>query len=182
MHYLHSKMAFNEANVDNRLRFPIRGRVIVFTTSKVVEYLDDSLRHSYPLYSVDAMPSGKGLAFMVELNGFLTFDADCEVRITPELNPFKAIYYDPAAFSLVRPSDGISITSLRSQFVENMMDSYVEVTLGYSDGSTTTVVMYPLDQLNAASFNAAVQSTFRTGSVWRGPSHYPGFTSQHSDL
>lgn len=96
---------FNEANVDNRLRYPIRGRVIVFTTSLKVEFLEESLEYSYPLYSsAGPYPSAKALSFMVELDGFLTFDAGSQVKIT-ELSPYEKAFFDPSFFTVVSPAD-----------------------------------------------------------------------------
>lgn len=98
-------MAFNEANVDNRLRHLVRGRVIVFTTSEVVEFLQEDLRASYPLFYFGTIPSGMGAVFMVELNGYLTFDPSSYVKITKELAPYQAAYFDPSAYKLIIPAD-----------------------------------------------------------------------------
>lgn len=96
---------FNAANVNNRLRELVRGRVIVATTSKIVEFLDRKLKFSYPLYSVDQMPPGVMLTFCVEVDGFLTFDQDAEIKILPETAHFEKLHYDPTAFALVRTAD-----------------------------------------------------------------------------
>lgn len=130
---------FNELNVDNRLRYPVRGRVIVFTNSTSVEFLDNGLKRSFPLFSsAKAYPAGYGICFMVELDGYLTFDSKSHVRISNEFKPFEAVYFDPSAVQVVRPSD----TSI-SPYVVKGADTWT-TTVSPADGSVVlgSIVVY----------------------------------------
>jgi hypothetical protein len=166
--------SFNEANVDNRLRLYVRGRVIVFTTSRIVEYLTENEKESYPLYSQDYYQPGYGLSFMVELEGYLTFDADSFVKMR-ELSSFTAPYYEPTNWAVVKAAD---------PYVSVVTGLYIEYP--NPDGSAYTVlVSYSTQDGNGR--NAEMQAdrgltseqdwrkTFSTGSVWKGPSGYKGY-------
>lgn len=95
---------YNDVNIGDRLRKSVRGRVIVFTNSRVIEFLDEDLTQSIPLYSTDQIPERSGVVFSVELDGFLTFDGDAYVKIV-ELSPYVAPYFNPAAFAIVEVGD-----------------------------------------------------------------------------
>lgn len=94
---------YAEANI-NRLMRPICGRVLCWTNSKIIEFLNRDLTQSVPLYSRGSYSAGQGLAFSVELDGFLTFDKGSFVKVM-EVAPFKSVYFDPAAAAPVSIGD-----------------------------------------------------------------------------
>jgi len=183
-------MAFLDANVDNRLRERVRGRVIVATTSKIVEFLEDSLNFSYPLYSVVSIPDGYMLVFAVEVDGFLTFDKGSEVRISPELGAFERLQFDPTAFALVKAADPAGvIPAYRGKIIsrephaaryDDDLGDYVldKGTVYYekSPGVTATAVFQFAGQQDGGPGRAYFTNVFIPGELYKGDVGYPGFT------
>lgn len=153
----------------------MRGRVIVFTTSRYVEFVENSLKFSYPLYFNDSYGPGFGLSFMVELNGFLTFDPNSFVKISPELNPFRLAYYDPTAFSVVQVADPPSIRELSIYYNgPGRNDSYINVgfAAGYAPYSQRFNMYCQAPFYSQADFTAYVNKYFAKGSTWLGEFGY----------
>jgi hypothetical protein len=182
-------MLFNEANIDSRLRYLVRGRVIVFTTSKVVEFIEDHLKFSYPLYSVDSpYPAGMGLSFMVEVNGYLSFDKDSFVKITPEMSPFTALYYDPTAFAIVRAGDPYKahIDYVEAQggnpglgFTEDgrYKENRVFVTVKVNPTTQEPHYFIYKEAIGSYELTDLARQVFVNGSSYLGDDAYPGFTA-----
>lgn len=107
---------FNEANVSKRLRKLVRGRVLVFTTSKQIEFLTEDLSLSIPLFGREDNPYAPigGLTFQVELEGYLTFDEGSQIKIH-DLGPYTGGDFDPTKFVLTYPCDPFIPIITRSQ-------------------------------------------------------------------
>ena len=170
----------DQAIVLKRLRILVRGRVLVFSTSSYVEYLDEQLNRSLPLYSAAvAFPFGVGRSFCVELEGYLTFDEGSDTRVI-ELGPYKQFYYDPTAFALVSPPPIVFVPRIQSWRVASgsynspngLVTVYhpavtVEITKG-----VTEIWFVDYDEFTVAAANAIGVANFPVGSVWRGQYGY----------
>jgi hypothetical protein len=160
----------NDINIDNRLRFPVRGRVIVATTSRFVEFVDDALRNSYPLYAPGPIPEGKMLVFCVEVDGFLTFDVGSVVRILPETHEFQRLHYDPTAYAVIDTAD-----PFRPQLYGDVpygigyesAGPVLELYISNIDGTRTGVFFDFVDQ-SLAYESAQLQAIFIPGSYVKG--------------
>lgn len=165
---------FNESNVDNRLRHLVRGRVIVGTTSKVVELLQTDLERSCPLYSADVIPAGCMLVFSGEFNGFLTFDEGSEVRILADLGEYERTSFDPTAFSFVRTSDPyvpLIVNAYGGRYDNEggtLSEAYVSIQL-----TPTRVIEFSVTV--DAGTNAVMPADFYfpKGSAWPGRKNLP---------
>jgi hypothetical protein len=173
---------------NNRRRILVRGRVIVNTTSSIVEFMDESLKDSVSLYSFHNMQVGKVAVFMVEVNGYLTFDADSFVKLSDELGPFKQFYFDPLAYTLVarvEPYPGIInnpqiLTDAFGPVIGTTKQTRkvlvtVEIGVNLIKGFVFEVPEYttPTDLTNRA------RAMFVGGAPWKGTRAYPGFTPTH---
>ena len=114
---------FNEINLGNRLRHFVRGRVLVFTTSPTVEFIDEQLTQSLTLWgNIDQpLPVAAALTFSVELSGWLSFEPGSQVKIV-ELAPYNRGHYSPADFTIVYPPD---------PYLNKVLNSYPQ----YPDGN-----------------------------------------------
>ena len=169
-----------DVNLSKRLRIPVRGRVLVFTTSLYVEYVNKQMTQSFPLYS-GAIPYGFGfgLSFCVELDGFLTFDEASHNRIV-ELSPYKQFYYDPRASAVVSFAPIVFVPRIQSWRVASgsynspngLVTVYhpavtVEITKG-----VTEIWFVDYDEFTVAAANAIGVANFPVGSVWLGQYGY----------
>lgn len=182
-------MGFLDANVDNRHRALVRGRVIVATTSRVVEYLEESLKYSYPLYSVTTIPDGYLLVFCVELNGYLTFDRDSVVRISPEMPGVGYFCYEPTAFALVKTADPVAvippyqgkITGVPppvARYDDDIGDYTIDrgtVFYEKSPGVIATAVFTFPGQQDGGPGRAYFTDVFKVGDIYKGDNGYPNF-------
>jgi hypothetical protein len=165
---------FNEVNVDNRLRYPVRGRVIVSTTSRNIEFLENGLKFSHPLYSFDSIQEGYCAVFMLELNGFLTFEKDSFVKISPELAPYERAYFDPTAFAFVKPADPFqpTITGRQAEYPDGDTAYTFRVTAQVGINDTRFFELQHVDgRVTLQKFN----ETFIPGAEWLGVAKYPGW-------
>lgn len=168
---------FNEANVDNRSRHPVRGRVIVFTTSKVVEFLNKDLSVSIPLFShPDPYPEKCGLVFMVELDGLLTFDEGSFYRVSDELASYERAYFDPNGAAVVRSGDVFNETVIVGA-VYNYNDGICQVVVSYNSeaGRVDLIGQIVSPLTNVSDAHELVASTFVEGRPWKGKYGYPDF-------
>jgi hypothetical protein len=76
------------------------GRVLVFTNSELVEYLNEDKDISFPLFATNAFAEGRGVTFLIEMNGFLVVDRDCFVKIH-ETDPYVRTEIDQCKFLLL---------------------------------------------------------------------------------
>jgi hypothetical protein len=97
-------MAFSELNTLDRTLQAVRGRVVVFTNSTIVEFVNATLTRSIPLYSFGSYNTGQGLTFLVEVNGFLSFDVGSYFKII-EVGSYKEFHYAPNAWNIVTAAD-----------------------------------------------------------------------------
>jgi hypothetical protein len=179
-------MSFKDVNITKRLRYPVRGRVIVNTTSAIVEYVNDSLTQSVALYSFAAMPWGRLATFMVELDGFLTFDKDAYVQITPELNPFREVYFRPTEWALTNVGDEFpgTITSIAVVYepftpiitgsTRGVKKALIGVT--YAPGLVKNYIMSLPNYVVPTELGPKINFSFVTGAIWLGANAYAGWS------
>lgn len=130
-------MQFPNVSSDTRQRIRVRGRVLCFTTSLVVEYLEQNQKFSYPLYShAGPYPAGCGLTFQVEVSGYLTFDQDAQVKLI-ELDPYQRFDFDPSRFVVSAPAGYSCVVVSATISIGNSSEQcYFDVQYGLSvDGS-----------------------------------------------
>lgn len=181
-------MAFNEANVNSRLRHLVRGRVIIVTDSKVVEFLEESLMHSYPLFNFTDFTADKPLAvFLVEVNGFLTFDEGSFVKISQELDGYQRTWFDPTAFQYVRQADPVVAPAPsaiifdsfpHSSYYVDELTAFVvnQCTVKYNTGGVVREVVFEFTPVYQQDSLNKVKRIFPNDSVYLGDGGYPGFT------
>jgi hypothetical protein len=163
-------LMFNEANVSTRLRYPIGGRVLVFTTSIDVEYLTADYTRSIPLYWADGYASyqqGTGLTFMVEFeDGFLTFVEGSEVKIM-ELSPFRQADYNAQNFRITRPADPFieTITSVYLEYPNPDGTNYT-TQIGYSKQDGSTAYVEVASSANQALSQEVWEANWKVGDPW----------------
>lgn len=169
---------FNDANVKHRHRERVKGRVLVFTTSANVEFLETNMRFSYPLWPLQNSSGTNpdcGLTFVVELVGWLTFDEGAQVKIL-EVGPFVRAEYDPSAFALVRPADpSLSIIqSISPRNFNNDRFATCYVYLHQNNGSDLDVYV---TSANGPLFREEWEKLLPVGSEWLGVDGYNGALS-----
>lgn len=172
---------FNEANVKDRPRYYVRGRVLVFTSSCTVEFLDKDLTVSMPLYGRpdDKLRQDAGITFCVELDGFLTFEPASQVKII-ELSKFVRGDYDPGRFALTYPCDPfVPIVTFANIPYPNPDGSAYTVIVTFStlngNGQTVELMKYSPTGQGLLISQAEFESTFRVGQPYNPPASYRPF-------
>lgn len=179
---------FNAINIQNRLRYPVRGRVLVFTTSSKVEYLEESLRFSYVLFNFPGPLTGfQGYVFTVEMqDGYLTFDNESYVKLL-EVSTFRKYHFSPTDYTLLSTADPLppvpsfagDLNFIDSQtdanFNETCAACYFKVSYKNYDGTTN---LYAAQFSGPGGARLATQdcyNTFGHPDVFKGSDKYPGF-------
>ena len=177
---------FNECNLKGRSRYPVRGRVLVFTNSKKVEYVDNALTRSLPLYNFPNPNGSQGISFMCEFDGYLTFDANCHFRII-DVGPFEKAWYS-AEFQAVYPADPyqppILFTSVSGTPIYNPTTyqyAYTDV-LVYVTAESGLQEHYTLRRtaggLSYGPFSSELNAIFPGGTLFKGINAYGPFGYQ----
>lgn len=161
---------FNQANVSNRHCQSVKGRVLVWTTSLKIEYLTDDLTRSIPLYSRTSLLGGYGITFMVELDGFLTFDIGSFVRII-EVGPYEKPFFDASASTAVLISDTFPsfITSVTIHTSASNGD-VISVNITHRSaviGTFNTSLFRVAPQMPRAQVDPLLASTFVIGAQFK---------------
>ena len=176
-------MPFNQANVDNRLRYTIRGRVIIFTTSTHVEFLDHNLQTTIPIMYQNGLPPIYGMTLIIECDGILTFDVGSQVKII-DVGPYKRFeFVQNAAFPVAPPDPFIRKIVADAQFAwmvqatnaANQVTSlYILVTSATGNVNVRFFVQTPFSVAagTEAANLAKLKAIFVPGSVYKGPAGY----------
>lgn len=177
-------MAFAQANIENRLRYPIRGRVLGFTDSTHIEFLDSKLKYSYPLWSyndgVSPFPAGQGVAFCLELDGFLTFAPGSEVRLL-DVASSGVTHYGQNCFNVCFCADPFqpSINELTGIFNRDT-GFYEAIKIAYytKPGFNGDYVWQGFKLPHPITPETFVPANFPMApyTLYQGPNGYPGYT------
>ena len=172
---------FEHINIDNRLRYPVRGRVIGFTNSTDIEFIDCDLTRSIVLFSTWPYVPGTGVTFFLELHGYLTFKPGTEVRIE-ELAPYKSPHYSADSFRLTKPADPFRSLVTGGGFFNapnGFGPGLAEFQLFYStefDGDQQVVLRNIPGIENGQAANDLFARSFPTGSRYKPGIYEPNFS------
>jgi hypothetical protein len=181
-------MMYPPVVVKGRTIKPVSGRVLVNTNSVLVEYLNKSKTQTLSLYTVNNLGAGKLYSFMIEIDGFLTFDPECYVNISEEFNPFQQLYFDPlAAGQVMRASSPAFIPYVQttsfsgSRFgpiapgTSATMVNYALINVCVEFGVFTTYVFRYPTLLTPNQMSTMVTAIWPAGSLFKGGTGYPPF-------
>jgi hypothetical protein len=181
-------MMYPPVVVQGRNIKPVSGRVLVNTNSVFVEYLNKSKTQSLSLYTVNNLGAGKLYSFMIEIDGFLTFDPDCYVNISEEFNPFQQLYFDPlAAGQVMRASSPAFIPYVQSTSYSGSrfgplapgtstpMVNYAQITVCVEFAVFTTYVFRSPTLLTPNQMSTLVTANWPANSLFKGGAGYPPF-------
>lgn len=175
---------YNEINTVNRLRRSVRGRVMVATNSKMIEFLSNDLTRGMPLYSVGGIQVNHVLVFTAELDGYLSFEPDAYVKIL-DVGPYVTHFFDPRLVAAVRICDPftpiIFSAGIASGFTvpntnpAQSTHGFVLVDYAPNGADQRSLYFRFIEPQTAAAGNPLAKSIFVTGAKFLGLTAYPPY-------